>query len=338
MHVVVIPAYQPDEKLITLAEELLAKNLSILVVDDGSSEDCQWVFRSLPESVAVLHLPHQGKGAALRLGFANLLQQFPDCTHFITADADGQHQVKDIIRVSESVCDGNSFVLTMRKPIKNVPARSRFGNALSRVVYTVMNGHYFDDNQSGLRGFSVEHIPWLLQVKGDKYDYEMNMLCYADKQSIKIQPLPIDTIYLDGNKSSHFNPVMDTIRIYKRLFTSVWPSLIGVALWEVLTLLTTLFLGYDYQFVTIPSAVMLTALITHLLQKYVVFRKLPYRDGWRMLLFSLIRSAGYYCFVQTILLVTNFFPLAITVNFAALVMLIAEYYVHKRMHRIFRKK
>ncbi|MBR4867610.1 MAG: glycosyltransferase family 2 protein [Clostridia bacterium] len=338
MHVVVIPAYQPDEMLITLTEELLSHNLSVLVVDDGSSTEHQWVFHSLPEQVAVLHLPHQGKGAALRLGFANLLQQFPDCTHFITADADGQHKVEDILRVSNLLQEEKTFVLTMRKPKKEVPARSKFGNALSRVVYTIMNGHYFDDNQSGLRGFSVEHIPWLLQVKGDKYDYEMNMLCHADKQNIKITPLPIETIYLDGNKSSHFNPIMDTIRIYKRLFTSVWPSLAGVAIWEVLTLITTMFLNYEYQFVTIPSAVMISALLTHLLQKYIVYRKLPYRDGWRMLLFALIRSAAYFCIVQTILLATEMIPLAITVNFAAIVMLIAEYYIHKRMHRIFRKQ
>ena len=336
MCTIVIPAYQPDEQLVRLVEQLHAHHFSLLVVDDGSDERFAPIFEKAEHYAVVIHPAHKGKGAALKEGFAQVTKIFPDCRFVITADADGQHRLEDILRVREALESGNDFVLTVRKPKKDVPARSKFGNALSRVVYTVMNGHYFDDNQSGLRGFSVKHIPWLLLVKGNKYDYEMNMLCHADKQSIEITPLPIESIYIDGNKSSHFNPVMDTVRIYRRLFFSVWPSLVAVLLWEVLTLLFTLQFGYEYHFVTIPTAVMTAALISFLLQKFIVFRKLPYKDGFRMLLFCVIRSAVYFCFVQTLLLITHLVPLFFVVNLAAILMLVAEYYIHKKMHSIFK--
>ena len=338
MCVVIIPAYQPDGQLLNLVDKLHHNGLKILVVNDGSSEDCRPIFDGLAPKAQVLHTPHKGKGAALKQGFGAVTHLFPDCRHCITADADGQHRVEDILRVKEQLSQGAEFVLTVRKPKKDVPLRSRFGNALSRVVYTVMNGHYFDDNQSGLRGFSVKHLSWLTQVKGNKYDYEMNMLCHADKQNIAVTPLPIETIYIDGNKSSHFNPVIDTVRIYKRLFFSVWPSLIGVLVWETLTILFTLLFGYEYQFLTIPTAVMVSALLTYLTQKFIVFRHLPYRDGLRMLLFSVIRSAVYFSIVQTVTMITEAIPMVFVVNAAAVMMLVAEYYIHKRMHRVFKKK
>ncbi len=336
MCAIIIPAYQPDEQLVRLVEQLHAHHFSLLVVDDGSDEKYAPVFRAAEQYAVVIHPAHQGKGGALKEGFAKVQKVFPGCRFVITADADGQHRLEDILRVRKQLEEGHDFVLTVRKPKKDVPARSKFGNALSRVVYTVMNGHYFDDNQSGLRGFSVKHIPWLLLVKGNKYDYEMNMLCHADKQNIKITPLPIESIYIDGNKSSHFNPVMDTVRIYRRLFFSVWPSLVAVLLWEVLTLLFTLRFGYEYHFITIPTAVMTAAFISFVLQKFIVFRKLPYKDGLRMLLFCVIRSAVYFCFVQTVLLITHLIPLFFVVNTAALLMLVAEYYIHKKMHTIFK--
>ncbi len=334
MSVVVIPAYQPDEQLIGLVQRLHQNDFSVLVVNDGSDECYNDIFNVVADKAKVIHSPkNEGKGAALKRGFAAIKELFPDCTEFITADADGQHKVEDIIRVRELLQNGKNFVLTVRKFQKNIPFRSKFGNDLSRIVYTVMNGHYFDDNQSGLRGFSIKHIDWLLKVKGNKYDYEMNMLCYADKQGIKIATLPIKAIYIDGNKNSHFNPVADTLRIYKRLFSSVWPSCLGVAIWEVLTLLATVIFGYTYSVITIPTAVMLGAFLTFLTQRFLVFSQVPYKDGMRILCFSVIRATAYTILTEIILLFTTALPMFLSVNIAALLMLVVEYQVHKLMHK-----
>ena len=335
MTAVVIPAYEPDNELIKLVEGLNKEGFSILVVNDGSSNSCDDIFNSISHKAKVIKSEkNEGKGAALKKGFKTLREVYPECKNFITADADGQHKIEDIIRVREALEDGKDFVLTVRHLQGNIPFRSKFGNDLSRIVYTVMNGHYFDDNQSGLRGFHIKHLDWLTLVKGDKYDYEMNMLVFADKQGIKISTVPIRAVYIDGNASSHFNPVLDTVRIYKRLFLSTWPSIFSIALWEILTLFITIFLSYEDATVTVPCAVMLATVISVFLQRFTVFRKMPYKDGFRTLLFGAIRSTAYTGVLRLVAVFTEAIPIIIVINVAALVVLIVEYQIHKIMHKI----
>lgn len=337
MTVVVIPAYQPDKQLTELVKELYRFGVSTLIINDGSDSSYDHIFEEVAKQAKVIRSEkNEGKGAALKKGFSALLEYFPECTCIITADADGQHKVEDILRVRDEIESGADFILTVRRFPENMPFRSKFGNDLSRVVYTVASGHYFDDNQSGLRGFSTEHIDWLLKVKGNKYDYEMNMLCYADKQGIKINLLPIEAVYIDGNQSSHFNPIPDTIRIYKRLFASIWPSIVGVILWEVLTIIFTTVFGYKYSHFTISTAVMISAFVTVLLHKYVAFRKVRYRDGLRTLLYSIIRAGVYFTAVRLVGLITQSVPAVIIVNVAAVIFVIIEYYIHKKMRRLFK--
>ncbi len=337
--VVVIPALRPDEELVRLAEQLHKEGLKLLIVNDGSEAIFDPVFAAVEPFAKVLRAPfNEGKGAALKRGIAALPEQFPDCTAFITADADGQHRPADILRVKERLEAGSSMVLTVRRMKGKIPARSKFGNDLSRVVYTVMNGHYFDDNQSGLRGFDLSHREWLLAVQGNKYDYEMNVLCYADKQQIHIDTLPIDAVYIDGNRSSHFNPVADTVRIYKRLFASVWASCLGVLVWAVLSIASLALWGYQGSIVTVPGAVMLSATLTVLLNRYVVFRRIRYRDGVRTYLCALIRAAVYTGVLFPVAVFVPAFPPILALALTAFLVVPMEYYLHKFRHGIMNKK
>ncbi len=335
MSVVVIPAYQPDEELIGLVNELSKQKFSILIVDDGSSCACNDIFDAVSPFAKVIHSKeNEGKGAALKKGFAAVRELFPDEEHIITADADGQHRVEDIVRVKEKLQNGNDFVLSVRYLQGKIPFRSKFGNVLSRIVYTILTGHYFDDNQSGLRGFHKKHIDWLLKVKGDKYDYEMNMLCFADKQGIKIATMPIKAIYIDGNKSSHFNPVKDTVRIYKRLFSSLWPSLISVLVMLFAFAFISGFFSYSQAYVAVPFAVVMSTLISIFLQRFVVFRKVVYKDYFRTLLFGAIRASAYTGFLKLIGAFTQVIPIFLLLFVAMLLVLFVEYQIHKIMHRI----
>ena len=338
MKVVIIPAYQPDYHLTELVESLTSNGFSVLVVDDGSKEKYQSVFEGISQKAKIIHSPcNEGKGSALKRGISALKEFYPECDCFITADADGQHKVEDIVRVANELENGAEMVLTVRKLNGKIPFRSKIGNDLSRVVYTVMNGHYFDDNQSGLRGFAIRHADWLLKVKGCKYDYEMNTLIFADKQAVRITLLPINAIYIDDNKSSHFNPLKDTLRIYKRMFFSVWPSLIGILLWIVATVTLSFFFRYNYFYVTVPSAVMISSCVNVLLQKIMVFRKFKYKDGLRTLLFSLIRATVYTVFAGIMGATFSVVPLFVSVFVMSVIMLTVEYFLHKTMHGFYRK-
>ena len=97
MNYIVIPAYQPDNKLIKLIEKIHEKSdFRILVIDDGSSSKCQNIFDKAQQYATVLrHKVNQGKGQALKTAFDYIRQQNSYGT-VVTADADGQHKIWEI--------------------------------------------------------------------------------------------------------------------------------------------------------------------------------------------------------------------------------------------------
>lgn len=339
MYVVVIPAYKPDETLIKLSEELKANDFSILVVDDGSGEKFKEIFDEVSFSARVIHhAENMGKGSALKTGFANIKSLFPECTHFITADADGQHKVEDIIRVRDALEGGAKMVLTVRDLGKNIPFRSKFGNDLSRRVYTVMTGHWLKDNQSGLRGFGVENIDWLLKVGGSKYDYEMNMLYYADKQKIEMTTLPIKAIYIDGNKSSHFNPVKDTIRIYKRLFKSAAAPIIIGAIAEATLITLCILLGYRQFFIALPTVGIVGAIARLLIDQFIIFNGIAMKTGMQSLFGTVFRYIIYLAACLLTYVAKIKIPLIIIINVIALILIPIKYFICKGIAKRREKK
>lgn len=219
MYYVVIPAYQPDEKLIQLLEIMKNRlNCQVIVVDDGSTGASKNILEIAKTYAIVLHHDvNKGKGQALRTAFS-FIQDLRKPGVIVTADADGQHTVNDIDRVARAAMNLPSrLILGVRQFTKDIPFRSRFGNKLTRVLFRLQTGVNVSDTQTGLRGFHTDLIPFMLDIEGDRYEYEMNMLTQAS-QRYKITEVPIQTIYIDDNASSHFRPIKDGLLIYKNLF------------------------------------------------------------------------------------------------------------------------
>lgn len=329
MVVVLIPAYKPDAELIKLVDKLSEENLSVLVVDDGSGKEYNDVFDAISCKADVIHASSNGgKGSALKMGIKAIKERYKDYLGFVTADADGQHKVEDIVKIAKLLEKGSSIVVSIRIMTGKIPARSLFGNVLSRWIYTLLTGHHLLDNQSGLRGFSVRHIDWLLDVAGDKYDYEMNVLYYADKQRIRMDTIPIEAIYIDGNKSSHFSPVKDTLRIYKQLFTSARASLLATVICGVFALVVSFFLDYKMCMVTVPVMGYISGFVCVLVNRYI-FRKIPYRDAGRCLLDLAVRYTVYteWCFFASRLIPG--IPFAVAFFLIVFLLEPLRYYIYK---------
>lgn len=299
MDVVLIPAYEPDEQLIPLVRELTENGLSVLVVDDGSGKNYWHIFDQVREQATVLTQQlNGGKGAALKTGMQYLWDHVPECEHVITCDADGQHAVKDVLRVQKTLHAGEGFVLSVRQPRKDVkvPLRSRVGNTLSRIVYALLTNRFLPDNQSGLRGFKRAHIAWMLQVEKNNYDYEMNVLYYAAKKGLHIATLPIETIYIDDNASSHFNPIKDTVRIYKSLFYLARATFIALLASEIAAVAISLLpgrWGSDTIWLTLPLIGAGSLVVLTVLNQFVFFRKVGCQDHWTNLLNTVVNYFWY---------------------------------------------
>ena len=234
MRYIVIPAYDPDEKMLKLIEEVsMMENREIIVVDDGSSKDHESLFEVVADSCVVLrHNSNRGKGRAIKTALQYIQKQEQGIV--VIADADGQHTPSDIQRILHA-CerDPKAFYSGERCFTGEVPLRSRIGNTITRHIFHFVTGLDLYDTQCGLRAFSTTYLPFLLQVKGDRYEYEMNVLLESVSR-FPIKTIAIHTVYLDHNRSSHFHPLKDAWRIYRQIFRFLISSLLGFVMDYVL--------------------------------------------------------------------------------------------------------
>jgi glycosyltransferase involved in cell wall biosynthesis len=232
---VLIPAYDPDLRLVVLVRDLLRtrKFFEIIVVDDGSQADRLPIFRQLavmPGVTVLRHAINLGKGAALKSGLNYFCWALPACQGVVTADADGQHLVGDVVRVAQRLeASPESLIVGARQFPPDVPLRSRFGNTATKHLFRLLVGTRLSDTQSGLRGVPRAFARDLLRLKTDRYEFELEMLLQCKYSRIRVVEQPISTVYINNNESSHFNPVLDSLKIYCVLLRFMMASLATAA-------------------------------------------------------------------------------------------------------------
>lgn len=284
---VLIPAYNPDEKLVIYVGELLAADFTqIIVVDDGSRKECEQYFEQIEQEheVTVLHhKENQGKGRALKTGFTYCLEHFPDCVGVVTADSDGQHSAKDTVRVAQKLQDNpDQMILGTRNfDEPGVPFKSKSGNKITTVVFALLHGAYLRDTQTGLRGIGKRYLEECCSLQGERFEYEINMLVYAAHHKIPFKEVLIETIYIDDNKETHFRPFQDSMKIYgvilrtffQYLFSSLSASLIDLGVFTIcnMVLFTSLQTGKNVLYSTIVARI-LSSLYNFIMNQRVVFR------------------------------------------------------------------
>ena len=247
-YIALIPAYEPDEKILGISAELKQKGFDIVIVDDGSGPDYSELFEELSQEAIVLtHTSNRGKGAALKTGMSYINKYMaytesvitPCGTQtvsgkdavIVTVDADGQHLPDDVLRVAEIAENRrDALVLGSRALADEVPVRSKIGNTITRHVYSVTTGVHIHDTQTGLRAFHRSMIPRLLKIEGDRYEYEINMLMELAAEGVPIIEERIETVYEDNNKGSHFRTVRDSFRVYREILKFSASSLVSFAI------------------------------------------------------------------------------------------------------------
>ena len=234
---VVIPAYEPPLKFIDYLNDLIVGGANrVIVVNDGSESKYQNVFDKAKQIDGVTVLEYdinQGKGYALKYAFSYAKENLDPSSVIITADCDGQHSVKDVLRLASSASENpKSLILGARDfSSPNVPKRSRFGNLNTRRMFNLLYGMKVTDTQTGLRAFSYDMLDKMLSIGGNRFEYEMNMLIVLYKQNVEFIEISIDTIYEekpdDVERRSHFKTISDSVKVWGVLFKNVNGYLIG---------------------------------------------------------------------------------------------------------------
>lgn len=246
---VVLPSLDPDEKLTTVIDGLLAYGFTdIILVNDGSKPEKLHYFEDAARLHPEIHLLHhpvnRGKGAALKTAFAWFLENRPDGAGVVTVDGDNQHHPEDTRACAERMLRNNRLVLGVRDfSLPDVPLRSRSGNRITSLVFKLFVGMTISDTQTGLRAIPAKDIPLMGQIKGDRFEYETNMLLALKQHGIGFEEVKIRTVYIEENKSSHFRAVRDSWRIYKLILahffkytmSSVFSSVVDEGLFILMT-------------------------------------------------------------------------------------------------------
>ncbi|MCI5915697.1 MAG: bifunctional glycosyltransferase family 2/GtrA family protein [Christensenella sp.] len=330
--IVVIPAYEPDEKLLRVVAELKRDtDYAIVVVNDGSSEAAEPVFAALPEGVTLLrHAQNRGKGRALKTAYEYIAAHFPQSEGIVTVDADGQHLPADVVRVSEDwEAHPETLVLGSRRFTGTVPWRSRAGNAITRVVFRLSTGVSVYDTQTGLRAFAVSRIPMMLEMRGERYEYEINILLYATRQHMPIREVTIETVYIADNASSHFHPMRDSWRIYKMILLFAASSLLAAAVDYVLVLsLSALFAKQAQGLLwSVVLARVISSFLNYMLNRKLVFEDCSRRSVFRYYLVAAGIMAANYGLLS---LISGVMPLALAKLLVELALYPLSFYLQRR--------
>ncbi|MBS0950117.1 bifunctional glycosyltransferase family 2/GtrA family protein [Weissella minor] len=234
---VLIPALNPDEKLLHLLEEIFSEQQiaqHVVLVDDGSDSAHHEIFQQIQEhfgqKVTVLrNLSNLGKGAALKRGLAYFEKWVPMVEGVITLDADGQHAVSDVVRLMAQF-EPQALVIGCRTFSEDIPFRSRFGNVLTNRLTRLFTGLNISDTQTGLRIIPMAYVPTLLTFSEDHFEFEFKMLLEAKAADLKIIEVPIETIYIDDNASSHFRVIHDSFAIYAQFLKFAMTGIVSFLL------------------------------------------------------------------------------------------------------------
>ncbi len=285
----VVPSLNPDEKFLKVVQGLVESGFdSIILVDDGSREENKvWFERAMeyPQCTLLVHEVNKGKGRALKTAMAHFLSLDNDHVGIVTLDGDGQHAMPDVVNCAKALEENtDSLVLGVRNfSGDDVPARSRMGNNITAGVFRVLCGIPITDTQTGLRGISRAFCEYLLDVKGERFEFETNMLLETRRADMKIHEVPIQTVYLEENKSSHFRPFHDSVAIYwlivKYLSSSILSFVIDWGLyWFLLWFLGAFVsgLGDVNIYIATAGARIVSSLFNFFMNRTVVFHS---KDG-----------------------------------------------------------
>lgn len=318
--VILIPSLEPNEGLLIYVEKLQKLGFkNIVIVNDGSSDKYQSIFSKLRESGSLVlqHTKNKGKGAALKTGFHYIEQHLKKVSYIITVDSDGQHAAKDVYQIAINAKKHSGVLVLGTRDFskEEIPIKSLFGNRLSSAIFTMLYGIKISDTQTGLRAFDAELLSFMQDIHGRRFEYELQMLISCIQSNIPIRTFPIQVIYENNNKGTHFKAIKDSIRVMKVLFssffrftsTSIISAIVDLGIaWFLLDLLRPVLIGQNFFRIIISTVTARTVsiIINYYLNRNFVFHaNNNWKSLWRYLslsIFIVLSSGTGVYFIHTV--------------------------------------
>lgn len=217
----VIPCYNVAAFCVPVITEALRYADTVVAIDDGSTDGTRDILMRLgtqhPSLQVLIHPRNRGKGAALLSAFAYALEETPFDV-LVTLDADAQHRASDLVNLVHALRDsGAALAIGVRDQFAAMPLRSRIGNEVMGSAIRWAFPAAPVDTQSGFRAHTRRFIAFLVEhLDGRRYETELQILAHALAQG-PVASISIPTVYQDNNRSSHFQPLRDSLRVLAAL-------------------------------------------------------------------------------------------------------------------------
>ena len=221
---IILPSLDPDQKFLNVVTGLVDAGFEdIVIVNDGSKpENVHWFEKAaaMPGTHVLTHEVNMGKGRALKDAFAYVNENRPNSMGVVTIDGDGQHLLKDIIACAQAMLEHEDKVIMGCRDFNapDIPPRSRGGNKFTSNLFKFGCGIILSDTQTGLRAIPKQYLEEFCAIKGERFEYETNMLLQMKTMKIEFVEVSIATVYEGDNEGSHFRPIVDSYKIMKLIF------------------------------------------------------------------------------------------------------------------------
>ncbi|MBI3746407.1 MAG: glycosyltransferase family 2 protein [Chloroflexi bacterium] len=199
--IALIPAHDEAPRIGAVVRATVA-HLPVLVVDDGST-DATSAEADAAGALVLRQEPNQGKGAALRAGFARAMAD--GILAVVTLDGDGQHDPAELPRFLAAEGAQPGELVIGRRDFGRMPIVRRLSNIAGTVALSAAVGRWIPDNQSGYRLIGRRLMAAMLESRDDGFAFEVEMIAVCLREGWPIRWVPISTIY--GDERSHIRPL-----------------------------------------------------------------------------------------------------------------------------------
>lgn len=209
---VLIPSYNNAPKLKAVLEDVLSFTHSVLVVNDGSSDDTAQILEQYSQIEVLHHKQNQGKGVALKTGIDWAIEKGYD--YLISLDSDGQHLAKDLVTFLNKIEEEPGAMIIGARNMETadgVPGSSSFGHKFSNFWFKLETGVSLPDTQSGYRLYPLTHFKKMRFIT-TRYEFEIESIVRLSWKGVQMLWVPIEVKYPE-DRITHFRKFWDFLRI-----------------------------------------------------------------------------------------------------------------------------
>ncbi|MDX1644155.1 MAG: glycosyltransferase family 2 protein [Thermoanaerobaculia bacterium] len=208
---IAIPAYEAAPSIADIVRRSLVQLDEVLVVDDGSTDATLLEARAAGARI-LRHPSNVGKGVALRHAFDDLFGR--GFRAVVTIDADGQHLPEEVPRLLEAWQAGTDLVIGSREHLfAAMSAVRRTSNRWSSHLISLAAGEPVADVQCGFRLYTRDLI-LSTGFPEARFEAESAVVVRAVRKGFRIRTVPVELGFADGRLTSHYRPVVDSLRIF----------------------------------------------------------------------------------------------------------------------------